>query len=282
MNEFTGGMLDLTGVTFSFSPVGFMFGLLLFVIGYFLRLGINRLANSEYGLERSGIQILKFVFVPASWFINTLIFLQLAGVSSNAVLTIYSSLLVGASFGLRGLIENFTLSLLVIANKIVKIGDTIELEGLRGRVSKITNLVTILEDDEGKSTIFPTEKLRHNSFINFGDSFDRIDLIIPVPGGVDVRAVREMLLEVVEEFPHKAPNERPIVTINQFHENALEFLVMIHISDVLKIKLYSGALLWQIWDTADKLGLSLGYTSNLSIISDTESNKNTINVKAID
>lgn len=283
MDELTGTNINL-GTSFidEFSPTGLLLAIVLVASGFLLRFLISKLADSENYKTNTNLQLLRFTINPISIFLTTFIGFQLIGVSTSVVTSLYSSTLVAIGFGMRTILGNFTDGLLVLSGRILNVDDVITFGNVQGRVEKVSIMTTILRDELGRKAYIPNSLIRENVLINYGtDDPDRIEIVVPVPGGVDIFKVREMLFEVANDFPHKAPNTIATVTPKQFHSDAFEFYVMVYVQDVLKEIKYKGDLLWRIATRANELNLSLGYSGNVTMQHDFEGHKNIIHVKSL-
>lgn len=284
MEELAGtpNITGLDGFITDFNFYGLLLGLALFSIGYVLRWILTKVADSDWGREQTAIQMLKFIVNPVSLFITSMIAFQLMGVSTSIVVQIYSAILFGIGFSMRSLIGSFADGLLITGNKFVNLGDTIEVDDLRGRVIEVGVMTITISDDEGRTSYIPNSYLRERPFRNFGLNSDRIDIIIPIPGGQVLEPALEMIRDVVERWEHAAPNTRSIVTIGNIHGDAIEILALVHIADVLKQKIYRGDLLLKILEEAKRRDIATGYTTNISLMLDGPTQQNNITLDLSD
>ncbi|HWR95736.1 MAG TPA: mechanosensitive ion channel domain-containing protein [Arenimonas sp.] len=173
-------------------------------------------ANSVSTLSYYTLLLLGLVFA-----------LSAAGFQMSQLTLVLGALSVGIGFGLNTVINNFVSGLILMVERPVQPGDTIELSGTVGRVREIGMRATTLTTFEGADVIVPNGMLLSEKMINWTLSSDkrRIDIPVGVAYGSDPNKVLALLAQVADSAPGVSKNPAPTVLFTGFGPNALEFSV---------------------------------------------------------
>jgi len=153
--------------------------------------------------------------------------LSAAGLQMSQFTIVLGALSVGIGFGLNTVINNFVSGLILMVERPVQPGDTIELSGTIGRVRDIGMRATTLTTFEGADVIVPNGMLLSEKMINWTLSSDkrRIDIPVNVAYGNDPGKVLALLAEVAKNAEGVSTNPEPTVLFTGFGANSLDFSV---------------------------------------------------------
>lgn len=153
--------------------------------------------------------------------------LSAAGVQMSQLTLVLGALSVGIGFGLNTVINNFVSGLILMVERPVQPGDTIELSGTVGRVRDIGMRATTLTTFEGADVIVPNGMLLSEKMINWTLSSDkrRIDIPVSVAYGNDPGKVLALLAQAANQAEGVSMNPAPTVLFTGFGAHALEFSV---------------------------------------------------------
>ena len=146
---------------------------------------------------------------------------------------------VGLGFGLRNIIENFVSGLIIIFERPIEVGDTVEVGNVFGNVEKIGIRSSTVQTFDGSEVIVPNGSLISKEVINWtlSDRRRRIQLPVKVAFGNDPHKVLELLLKVAGEHAGVLNTPEPQAFFNGFGDNYLDFTLYYWISDnILQIK----------------------------------------------
>ena len=146
---------------------------------------------------------------------------------------------VGLGFGLRNIIENFVSGLIIIFERPIEIGDTVEVGNVFGNVERIGIRSSTVQTFDGSEVIVPNGSLISNDVTNWtlSDRRRRIELPVKVAFGHDPHKVLELLLKVAGEHSGVLDSPEPQAFFNGFGDNYLDFTLYYWVSDnILQIK----------------------------------------------
>jgi small-conductance mechanosensitive channel len=140
---------------------------------------------------------------------------------------------VGLGFGLRNIIENFVSGLIIIFERPIEVGDTIEVGEVFGNVEKIGIRSSTVKTFDGSEVIVPNANLISNQVTNWtmSDRQRRIKLPVKVAFGNDPHKVLELLLKVAREHQGVLDSPEPQAFFNGFGDNYLDFTIYYWLSD---------------------------------------------------
>lgn len=140
---------------------------------------------------------------------------------------------VGLGFGLRNIIENFVSGLIIIFERPIEVGDTVEVGDVFGNVEKIGIRFSTVQTFDGSEVIVPNASLISNQVTNWtmSDRQRRIQLPVKVAFGNDPHKVLELLLKVAREHPGvlKLPGQQAFY--KEFGDNYLDFILYYWVLD---------------------------------------------------
>ncbi len=118
----------------------------------------------------------------------------------------------GVGLALKDTINNFIYGIQLMSGRM-RVGDYIECDGVRGKVSDISYQYTELDTLDGNSIIFTNSTLFNKNFKNLtrGNSYEYLKIPVTVSYEADIEQVRKVLLEAMKPLQKKDPYDRPIV-----------------------------------------------------------------------
>ena len=140
---------------------------------------------------------------------------------------------VGLGFGLRNIIENFVSGLILIFERPIQVGDTVEVGDVMGSVQQMGIRSSTVKTFDGSEVIVPNANLISNQVTNWtmSDRRRRIKLPVKVALGNDPHKVLELLHKVVREHPGVLDFPEPQAFFNGFGDNYLDFMLYYWVSD---------------------------------------------------
>jgi potassium efflux system protein len=132
---------------------------------------------------------------------------------------------VGIGFGLQNIVNNFISGLIVLFERPIKVGDTIEIDGQTGRVQRIGIRASVIQSTSGAEVIIPNGKLISDKVINWTLSSGRRQITVTVllKLDADVARARELVLGVARRNKYVLQAPAPDVLFVRRGIDQLEF-----------------------------------------------------------
>lgn len=187
-------------------------------------------------------------------YIGFVLVLLLALRTVNIPLTAFTflggAIAIGVGFGAQNLINNFISGFIIMAERPIRIGDLIELDGQYGRVEEIGARCTRVKTGENIHILVPNSSLLEKNIINWtlSDQMIRAQVTVGVAYGSPVQQVTQLLLQAADQTEHILKDPKPFVIFEDFGDNALTFVVYfwVIVSGVIEKRRIASDLRYQI------------------------------------
>ena len=166
-------------------------------------------------------------------FVGLLFALSAAGIDLTALGVIGGALGVGIGFGLQRLAANYISGFVILAERSVRIGDMVKVDGFEGLVRDITTRYTVLRALNGREAIVPNEMLITQRVENasFADRRVLYSTSVLVAYGTDLDALMPRLVAAVTAVPRVLAEPAPSVQLEQFAADGLTLKIPFWIGD---------------------------------------------------
>ncbi|WP_144111905.1 mechanosensitive ion channel family protein [Paraburkholderia sp. BCC1886] len=167
-------------------------------------------ANLKVVVARVG----RAVFVLAA----VLISLSLVGIDITVLGVFGGALGVGLGFGLQKIASNYVSGFIILIDRSLRIGDTINVSGLQGMVTQIRTRYTVVRGLDGIETLIPNEKLITDVVQNQSSYLTRgyAKLAVQVAYTCDVEQAMALLVEAARDVPRVLQEPAPAAYLASF------------------------------------------------------------------
>jgi small-conductance mechanosensitive channel len=148
-----------------------------------------------------------------------------AGIELNKFTVLTGALGVGLGFGLQNIVNNFVSGLILLFERPIHVGDTVDVGGLVGVVRRIGARSSTVVTFQGAEVIVPNSNLLSNQVINWtlSSQWRRVDVPVRVAYGTDPERVIKLLVSVAESYPGVLLERPPMAFFMGFGESSLNF-----------------------------------------------------------
>ena len=199
-------------------------------IGYFAACWISGLIGRR--LPKLGVDEAGSHAIESLSFYGLLITFGLAALKyANVPLTVFTFLggavAIGIGFGSQNILNNFISGLILLAERPIKVGDLISIDGTFGNVTQIGARSTQIRTGENLDIIVPNSSFLENNVTNLTRRDDRLrtSITVGVAYGSDLRQVIKLLEQAAVSQTAVLDRPKPFVWFNDFGDNALAFQV---------------------------------------------------------
>lgn len=151
--------------------------------------------------------------------------LAAAGIDLTRFTILAGALGVGIGFGLQNVVNNFVSGLILLFERPIKTGDTIEVGALMGEVRRIGIRASVVRTWQGAEVIVPNATLISDAVINWtlSDRQRRIEIDVGVKYGTDPERVLALLIEVAKANEQILEQPEPSALFLAFGDSSLNF-----------------------------------------------------------
>ncbi len=166
-------------------------------------------------------------------FIGLMFALSAAGIDLTALGVLGGALGVGLGFGLQKLAANYVSGFVILAERSLRIGDMVKVDGFEGRVTDIKTRFTVIRSLGGKEAIVPNEMLITQRVENssLGDPRVLLSTVVQVDYDCAVDDVMKSLAEAVGTVSRVLSDPGPSVQLSRFADSGIELTVYFWIMD---------------------------------------------------
>jgi len=203
--------------------------LLLFLVGYFIALFSGRRVQmimvTRFGVGEHQANVIRRWLMALTIFILLIITLNLARIPLTVFAFLGGALAIGVGFGTQTLIKNFISGILILLERNVKVGDTIEVDGVVGRIVTVDTRASTLLGFDGVETVIPNSMFLENKVTNWTHTNARLRRIVRVgvAYGSPATKVRDILANCGKEHGLILKNPPPEALFEDFGDNSLIF-----------------------------------------------------------
>ncbi len=221
---------ELTSVEDRPITVGKIFsGVILLLLGFLFSRWLSgfvaRRVFSRLNFHEGAIAALQTILFYVLVVTFALFALRLVAVPLTAFTILGGALAVGVGFGSQNIVNNFFSGLILLAERPVRVGDVVEMEGVIGTVQRIGARSTWIRTPTNFEVIIPNSSLLQNNVVNWTLSDDKIRTCVKVgvAYGSPTRDVSRLLKKAADEHGLVLDNPEPFVWFTDFGDNALNF-----------------------------------------------------------
>ncbi len=166
-------------------------------------------------------------------FIGLILALSSAGIDLTALSVLGGAVGVGIGLGLQKLASNYVSGFVILAERSMRIGDNVRVDGFEGLITQINARYTVIRSLTGRESIVPNEMLIINRVENLSLADSRVYLSTVVSVGYesDVAQVQALLLQAALDQPRVLRDPAPVIQLSSFGADGLELTVGFWIND---------------------------------------------------
>lgn len=241
----------------SILSIGFFLWIALIVI----RIFENRLSASlsvDPSLKVLFIKLFKFIVITVA----ILGGLSAVGIDLTVLAVFGGAVGVGIGFGLQRIFSNLIAGIILLIDKSIKPGDTIEVKGTYGKVDKLgARYVSVITRD-GIEHLIPNEELIINRVENWSYSHELVRLKIPV--GVHYKSNINQAIEIcvasAQNIERVLNDPKPACLLKEFDESSVNLEIRIWIRDPMNgCSNVKSQVLLEVWNQFAENGIEIPY-----------------------
>ncbi|MGQ3017417.1 mechanosensitive ion channel family protein [Phenylobacterium sp.] len=232
LEEFILFTIGRTPVTLGGVIAGALVILVAFVVAWVAAQGLRRVrARARYG--SAALYIVEKLVTYGVVIIGLVAGLSTVGLDFSSLAIFAGAVGVGVGLGLQGVVKEFVSGLVLIFDRVVNIGDYVELEGgQRGQVQEIGPRATRIRNNDNIDIIVPNSHLIEGTLVNWTlhGATRRIHIPFSVAYGADKEKVRDAVLAAARALPFAMPESeahKSQVWLVGFGDSALNFELLV-------------------------------------------------------
>ena len=167
--------------------------------------------------------------------IGFLVALRVLGFGLTNLTIIGGALGVGVGFGLQAIVNNFASGLILLFERPIKVGDTIQVGNEMAVVKRLGLRATIVQTLDNAEIVVPNSDLVSSSVTNWTLANRRVRVRVPVgvAYGSDIDKVREILLSCAKENSKVLKYPESLALFLEFGDSSLNFELRVWVNEFM-------------------------------------------------
>ncbi|MEO5681858.1 MAG: mechanosensitive ion channel domain-containing protein [Chitinophagaceae bacterium] len=183
--------------------------------------------------ERSKLMITRLVLLIAGF----LLAVAASGLPMDKITVVLGALGVGIGLGLQGIVNNFVSGIILIFDRPLRIGDTVEVGDKKGRVKEISIRSSTLLTAEGAEVIIPNGDLLSHNIVNWtlSNNHIRVELPFVADGLPDPEDMRKGFIDILRDNPNVLSQRPPEIMFTYLKGKTVQMIFSFWCKDVAKL-----------------------------------------------
>jgi small-conductance mechanosensitive channel len=193
----------------------------------------SRLLKSAKGSDLSLRKVISNTVRALLMFVGVLLALSSVGMDLTALSVLGGALGVGIGFGLQKLAANYVSGFVILAERSMRIGDQVKVDGFEGRITDIKARYTVIRAGTGRESIVPNEMLITQRVENLSLTDPRVmqTTMVSVAYDSPVEEVMALLQQACADQRRVLREPAPAAALSAFGADGLEFTVVYWMDD---------------------------------------------------
>jgi len=155
------------------------------------------------------------------------------GIGWNQVQWLAAAITVGLGFGLQEIFANFVSGLIILFERPIRVGDTVTVGEIIGKVTRIQMRATTITGWDRKELIIPNKEFVTGQIINWSlsDKILRLSIQVGIAYGSDTVLATRLLYDIARRHPAVLDEPQPAVSFKNFGDSTLDFELRVFIAD---------------------------------------------------
>ena len=151
--------------------------------------------------------------------LGMIISFQIVGIN---IASLFAFLGVGIGFAMKDFLANFLAGVMILTQKKFKIGDTVDIEGIKGKITEIDSRITQVKGFDGTNLIVPNAKMLSSVIQNFSaNEFRRICFDVGVHYDTPLQESIDLAIKSIQKSRDIIPEPPVQVLATSFADSAI-------------------------------------------------------------
>ncbi len=205
-------------------------------------------------VSRSRLLITRLVLLIAGF----LLAVAASGLPLDKITVILGALGIGIGLGLQNIVNNFVSGIILIFDRPLRIGDTVEIGDKKGRVKEISVRSSTLLTAEGAEVIIPNGDILSHNIVNWtlSNNYIRADVSFMVERLIIDDDTKVAIKEIIHSMPEVLSQKGAEIFINAVTANSTEMKIYFWCKDVTKTERVRSEVYTSIYKYLNEKGIS--------------------------
>ena len=209
--------------------VKFLAAILIFIVGRWLARKIAVLLKKV--LEKNGIDVTLTGFMENITYYALLVLVLIAaagqlGINTTSFLTIVGAAGLAVGLALKDSLSNFSSGVMLVMFRPFRVGDAVQVAGVKGKVVGINIFNTILNTPDNQRVIVPNSSITNDVITNItANPTRRIDLVAGIGYEDNIPLAKQVLSEIVQSDDRVLKEPAPQIAVSELADSSVNIVV---------------------------------------------------------
>jgi small-conductance mechanosensitive channel len=205
--------------------------------------------------QRSRLMITRLVLLIAGF----LLAVAASGLPMDKITVVLGALGVGIGLGLQGIVNNFVSGIILIFDRPLRIGDTVEIGDKKGRVKEISIRSSTLLTPDGAEVIIPNGDLLSHNIVNWtlSNNHIRAEFSIMADSFPDYDEIKKGFIEIIKGNSSVVSQRTPEVLFTYLKGKTVEITFMFWCRDVTVVDVAKSRVTKQVYALLEQKGINI-------------------------
>jgi len=255
-------ILETITVWFTTYSIKIVAAILIFIIGKWLCRRVTNLLTKIMKKNNIDATLVKFLGSIVYYTLFIVVMIAVAGqlgINTTSFLTIIGAAGLAIGLALKDSLSNFASGVMLIMFRPIKIGDFVDVGGIKGTVKSIDIFNTTIHSPDNQKHIVPNASITSGVITNVtANDTRRVDLVIGIGYDDDIARAKGILEAIIKKEERVLEDPATNIAVSELGDSSVNFVVRpwVKTSDYWDVYF---ALTEEIKITFDKEGISIPY-----------------------
>jgi small-conductance mechanosensitive channel len=180
--------------------------------------------------QRSRLLITRLLLLIAGF----LLAVAASGLPIDKITVILGALGIGIGLGLQSIVNNFVSGIILIFDRPLRIGDTVEIGDKKGRVKEISVRSSTLLTPDGAEVIIPNGDILSHNIVNWtlSNNYKRIDITFTIDKLISSEDISTDVTAIIEALPDSLARKAPEILISNVTSISAQLKILFWCKDI--------------------------------------------------
>lgn len=156
---------------------------------------------------------------------------SMIGIATTSFIAILAAAGLAIGLALQGSLANFAGGVLILMFRPFKVGDSIEAQGIYGKVAEIQIFNTVIKTPDNKVMIVPNGPISNGIITNYSkEATRRIDFVFGIGYGDDIAQARSVLEGLIAADERILSDPPSLVAVSELADSSVNFTVRVWVN----------------------------------------------------
>ena len=200
-------------------------GLIILFGGWWLIGRLVKWLEKKLKLTKVELTLVPFLCSVTRFSLRILLLVSVAsilGIATTSFVTILGAGSLAIGLALQGSLSHFAGGVIILFFKPFKVGDIIEIDGVKGTIQSITILYTMISTPDDNTAVLPNGQVANNKVLNFTkENNRRIDLSVGIAYNQDIDKAKKVIAEALHSVPSILKDPEPFIGVLGFGDSSV-------------------------------------------------------------